>query len=281
MPSLIKEIARKTGLLWGYRLIFHTRREYLRKKDVERYKTTVNGGYFCIGCGKYWSGFKPLDPGFFGTLKKYGWRYEPDQFETLNYNNYTCYGCTMTDRSRLYAMYLADVISPKDPLSILDFAPSKPLSDFIRTFKNVKYRTSDLFMEAVDDKLDIQDLYKYEDERFDIFICSHILEHVNNDIKAMQELYRVTKKGGWGIAMVPIINTIEITHEDPGIKDEKLRMKYFGQSDHVRLYAKENFIERLKNAGFGVKLLDVSYFGREAFEKNGISLTSILYIAYK
>ncbi|MBK6634354.1 MAG: class I SAM-dependent methyltransferase [Chitinophagaceae bacterium] len=84
-------------------------------------------------------------------------------------------------------------------------------------------------MEGVDDKLDLQDLHLYKDHSFDVFVCSHILEHVDDDIKAMKELYRILKPGGWGIAMVPIIESVTETHEDPSIKEENLRLKYFGQ----------------------------------------------------
>ena len=136
-------------------------------------------------------------------------------------------------------------------------------------------------MEDVDDQLDLQDLHLYKDLSFDVFVCSHILEHVDDDIKAMKELYRILKPGGLGIAMVPIIESVIETKDDPSIKDENLRLKYFGQSNHVRLYAKLQFIQRLESVGFKVKLYGVDYFGEVLFEKSGITQKSVLYIVEK
>lgn len=277
MNSRIKSVLKKTPLLTIYR----TYQRLIGIKDARKYQVENDKGYYCIGCGKYWKKFKPFPKEWTDILVNDGWKYALDDAETLNQENYSCYGCGMTDRDRLYAIYLSKSIKQRGAVSIVEFAPTKALSDFLKSFENVTHRTSDLFMEGVDDKLDIQDLCKYEDESFDIFICSHILEHVDDDIKAMRELFRITKKGGLGIAMVPILEGFETTHEDPSIKDEKLRVKYFGQLDHVRQYAKNDFIARLEDVGFDVKLLDVSYFGQEVFEKNGISPKSVLYIVNK
>ncbi|MCA1590570.1 MAG: class I SAM-dependent methyltransferase, partial [Acidobacteria bacterium] len=119
----------------------------------------------------------------------------------------------MTDRDRLYALYLSKTIAEKGSVEIAEFAPTPALSRFLRSLPGVTLRTSDLYMPGVDDKLDLQDLDKYADESFDIFICSHMLEHVPDDIKAMRELFRITKRGGLGVAMVPIMKGVEATHE--------------------------------------------------------------------
>jgi predicted SAM-dependent methyltransferase len=146
---------------------------------------------------------------------------------------------------------------------------------------NVTHRTTDLFMNDVDDKLDVQDLHLYKDHSFDVFICSHILEHVTDDIKSMKELYRILNPGGFGITMVPILKPVAITQEDPSITAETLRLKYFGQTDHVRLYAKQDFVERLQSVGFKVKLYTVDDFGKELFKKSGITQKSVLYVVEK
>ena len=78
----------------------------------------------------------------------------------------------------------------------------------------------------------------YSEGQFDVFICSHVLEHIPDDRKAMQELYRILKPRGYGIAMVPINLKVEMTLEDPSLQIPS-RWKYFAQDDHVRMYAKE------------------------------------------
>ena len=273
----IKSVLKNTPLLTIYR----TYQRLIRNKEARKYQAENGGGYYCIGCGKYWKKFEPFPKEWMDILVENGWEHALVKAETLNFEKYSCYGCGMTDRDRLYAIYLSKIIKQSGAVSIVEFAPTKALSDFLNSFENVTHRTSDLFMREAADRLDIQNLYKYKDESFDIFICSHILEHVDDDIKAMRELFRIAKKGGFGIAMVPIIKGFEKTHEDPSIKDEKLRVKYFGQSDHVRQYAKKDFIARLESVGFDVKLLDVTHFGHEVFEKNGISPKSVLYIVNK
>jgi len=277
MFSQIKSLAKKTPVLTVYKRFL----SWSLRREGRRFETAAGEGYFCIGCGKSWKQFKPFPEGWSDELIKSGWKYSLDDAETLNYRNYWCYHCGMIDRDRLYAMYLSQIIAERGAVSIIEFAPSPPLSKFLKSMKQVTLRTSDLFMPDADDKLDIQDLRKYEDESFDIFICSHVLEHVDDDRKAMRELFRITKKGGFGIPMVPIVNGVTETHEDPSIKDKNLRMKYFGQDDHVRLYAKADFIERLESAGFRVELLDAAHFGPGVFEKHGISNKSVLYIAHK
>ena len=100
-------------------------------------------------------------------------------------------------------------------------------------------------------KMDIQDI-KLPDNTFDVILCSHVLEHVPDDRKAMQELYRVLKPDGWAIIQVPIDKRLKKTFEDDSINTEKLRKKYYGQEDHLRLYM--DYIKRLQEAGFKVKI---------------------------
>lgn len=101
-------------------------------------------------------------------------------------------------------------------------------------------------------KMDITDI-RYPDESFDIIICSHVLEHVPDDVKAMSEFHRVLKKNGWAILLVPIA-AMDKTYEDFSIVTEAGRLKAFGQSDHVRKYGKD-YIDRLRSAGFNVTVI--------------------------
>ena len=115
------------------------------------------------------------------------------------------------------------------------------------------YLTADLYDSNAMVKMDITDIH-YSDESFDIIICSHVLEHVEDDKKALKELFRVLKKNGWAIILVPI--TSDKTFEDLTIKTEEDRLKVFGQKDHVRRYGPD-YIERLYEAGFFVKITKV------------------------
>jgi predicted SAM-dependent methyltransferase len=107
------------------------------------------------------------------------------------------------------------------------------------------------------------------------------LEHLTDDIKAMKKLYRILSPAGFGITMVPILQPVTVARQYPSITDTKLKPQYFGQADHVRLYAKEQFIERLESVGFKVKLYAANDFAKELFQKTGISQKSVLYIVEK
>jgi SAM-dependent methyltransferase len=172
-------------------------------------------------------------------------------------------------------------IDKSKKLKLIDIAPSQLGRDYLKKLDFLNYRSADLMMEGVDDVVDITDMKIYEDNSVDIFVCSHVLEHIPDDIKAMQELYRILKPGGWGIAMVPINIVAEEILEDPKIVTIADRWKYYGQDDHVRFYNKKGFVSRLESVGFKVDQLGISHFGKDVFEKNGIHRRSVLYIVNK
>lgn len=240
--------------------------------------------YHCPVCDTDVGYFKPIDEEYLALLDKYEYNYSLFHDETFNMLKYSCPHCLVSDRDRLYAMYFqnwADKADKNRKYNLVDFAPSDQLTAFFTKFPFVNYRTADLYMEGVDDKVDITDMRIYDDNSKDIFICSHVLEHVDEDRKAMKELYRILKPGGWGIAMVPILTHSDHIIENIGITSEADRWRYYGQGDHVRYYNRAGFVERLQGAGFKVSLLGVDHFGAARFEKNGIHPRSILYIVEK
>lgn len=103
-------------------------------------------------------------------------------------------------------------------------------------------------------KADICDL-PFEDNSYDFILCNHVLEHISDDTKAMQELYRVLKKGGTAILQIPQDLEREKTFEDDSITDPKERAKIFGQYDHVRVYGRD-FFDKLREIGFSVEEVD-------------------------
>ncbi|HCR76978.1 MAG TPA: SAM-dependent methyltransferase, partial [Chryseobacterium sp.] len=105
--------------------------------------------------------------------------------------------------------------------------------------------------------------------------------HIEDDAKAMSELYRVLRPGGWGILQVPMKNSLEKTYEDFTIKDPKERQKHFGQYDHVRWYGMDYF-DRLKKAGFETDINFYSkQFTQEEIKKYGLRENEILPLVYK
>lgn len=253
----------------------------LRRELDKIYPDYIGDNFQCSVCQTNLAHFLPLPTYFFKELNEYQHVHSIFQAEMLNLESYLCPACQASDRDRLYALYFQRVMRGTDSKKLLDFAPSPAFQKFLKSNFQLDYRSADLFMPNVDDVVDITDMKQYDGESFDIFICSHVLEHVSDDRKAMRELYRVLRRGGWGIAVVPINLGLKEIHEDASITSEADRWKYFGQGDHLRMYSKQSFVERLEEAGFTVQQLGIDYFGAETFTKFGIQSRSVLYVAHK
>lgn len=159
------------------------------------------------------------------------------------------------ERHRLLWLYLKNETNFfKDNLKVLHFAPEQAFYKRFRNQKNIDYITTDLHSPLADIKADICDL-PFENDSYDVIFCNHVLEHIVDDTKAMQELYRIMKPGGWGIFQVPQDLNREFTFEDNSITDKDERAKIFGQYDHVRIYGKDYF-DKLRQIGFAVEEVD-------------------------
>jgi len=159
------------------------------------------------------------------------------------------------ERHRLLWLYLTnetDFFTSKK--KVLHMAPEQC---FLARFRklNHDYKTADLDSPIADVKADIINL-PFNDNSFDVIFCNHVLEHVQDDTKAMKELFRVMKKGGMGIFQVPQDLNRDVTFEDNSITDPKERAKIFGQYDHVRVYGRDYF-DKLRSIGFKVE--EVNY----------------------
>jgi len=137
---------------------------------------------------------------------------------------------------------------------VLHFAPEQCFLKQFKTLKNLDYTTTDLNSPLADVKADICNL-PFSDNEFDVILCNHVLEHIPDDTKAIQELYRVLKPGGMGIFQIPQDLSRETTFEDDSITDKKKRAKIFGQYDHVRVYGRDYF-DKLRSIGFKVEEVD-------------------------
>ncbi|WP_298365294.1 class I SAM-dependent methyltransferase [uncultured Lutibacter sp.] len=161
------------------------------------------------------------------------------------------------ERHRLLWLYLKEKTKFfSTPQKVLHIAPEQCFLKLFKKQKNLDYITADLYSPIADVKADICDL-PFEDNSFDVVFCNHVLEHIQDDKKAMNELYRVLKKGGFGIFQIPQDLNREETYEDFSIVSPEERALHFGQYDHVRVYGKDYF-DRLRNVGFTVDEVDYS-----------------------
>ncbi len=166
-------------------------------------------------------------------------------------NNVLAPGTLSLERHRLLWLYLKNetdfFTSTK---KVLHFAPEQAFYKRFRNQQNLDYTTTDLYSPLADVKADICNL-PFKNNTYDLILCNHVLEHIPDDTKAMQELYRVMKPGGMGIFQIPQDLSRETTFEDDSITDPKERARIFGQYDHVRVYGKDYF-DKLRSVGFRV-----------------------------
>ena len=187
------------------------------------------------------------------------------------------------ERHRLMWLFLRDnttFFTATKKLRVLHIAPEQCFLDIFRKQQNLNYITSDLESPIADVKADICDL-PFKENEFDIVFCNHVLEHISNDKKAMQELYRVLKPGGFGIFQIPQDLSKAITFEDNTITDRKERAKLFGQYDHVRVYGRDYF-DKLRSIGFKVDEVDYTKkITLDKIEKYCLMQNEILPVCYK
>jgi SAM-dependent methyltransferase len=163
-----------------------------------------------------------------------------------------CPRCQSNARERLVYRYLQDRTSIfNERVTVLHIAPEPHLRRRLREVPAIRYVTGDLAPRRVSLRLDIM-MLPFPDESFDLVICNHVLEHVIDDQAAMRELHRVLRPGCRAVLQVPIGRVLQDTVEDPTATSEAERIRLFGQRDHVRLYAADDYMRRLAKAGFRV-----------------------------
>ena len=215
----------------------------------------------------------PIDGKSFKSFLPYGYGNQR--------NNVLSPSSLSLERHRLLWLYLkneTNFFSAEN--KILHFAPEQAFYKRFKKMKNLEYVTTDLNSPLADVKADICKL-PFKDNEFDMILCNHVLEHIPDDTKAMEELYRVLKVGGMGIFQIPQDLNREKTFEDHSITDKKERAKIFGQYDHVRIYGRDYF-DKLRSIGF--KVDEVDYTSKlSAKDINGYCLAKgeIIPVCYK
>lgn len=217
--------------------------------------------YLCPVCGKK-----------FRKLLPYG---------NKGIDNRLCPNCLSLERHRLLWLFLqneTDFFTKK--IKLLHIAPEQPFLKRFSSMANIEYTTADLESPIADVKLDIQAM-PFGEAEFDVVFANHVLEHIPDEKKALTEVYRVLKPGGWAIMQVPLDVNREETYEDDSITDRTEREKHFGQYDHLRVHGLD-FAERLKTGGFTVEVIDlIKIIGKEKSDYYRLDFTEKVYVCKK
>lgn len=200
----------------------------------------------CPCCG--WHGFS-FDP--YGQL---AWRRDDAM----------CPWCRSLERHRLVNLLMRDELA-KGGFKTLHVAPELSLQKWLRSVSG-DYLSIDTNGTAMAN-MDLMAL-ELPDASRTLVWCSHVLEHVPDDRKAMAEMHRVLAPGGMAVIQVPV--DVPKTDEDPTITDPRERLRRFQQEDHVRLYGMD-VADRLKAAGFAVQVKRPQDFSRDLVKKHSLS----------
>ncbi|MBU2020423.1 MAG: methyltransferase domain-containing protein [Bacteroidetes bacterium] len=193
-----------------------------------------------------------------------------------------CPGDLTLERHRLMWLYLKghSIFFTAEKLNVLHIAPEQCFHGKFKIQKNLNYLTADLVSPIADMHFDLHQI-PLEDNRFDVVFCNHVMEHVDDPLQCMKELFRVMNHGAWAIMQVPQDFTREETFEDPSIVSEADREKHYWQKDHVRLFGKD-YPDYLRKAGFEVnEFLPTKELGKELVERYRLQPSEVLYIARK
>lgn len=243
-----------------------------------RYGKYKGSGFICNFCGSTYKKFVPEypTPDIAPVLK--------DNHVIAGYGeNVYCPHCGSKNRERLLKAIIQAHLQIQNK-KILHFSPEQHLYRFLKETATASVTTVDItpgFYRLIDTKTAYADATRlsFADSIFDIIIANHILEHIPDDLKALKEIFRVLTPGGVAILQVPYSPTIPQTLEDPAIDDPQQQAKRFGQKDHVRIYALNDYIRRLEGAGFRVHQLTPADLS--TFRIHAIQPEEIVFLGYK
>ncbi len=229
-------------------------------------------GYKCSLCGSD-EGFED-DESFFVEQRNHNFLYAIENFESTNIKKKICKCCKASDNERMIIAFLNRYICSKEKnIKVLQIERSDAIEKWAKNNKDkIVYESIELHEKS---EFDIQNI---KDNEYDIVVCSHVLERVYDDRMAMRELRRILKEDGVCLLLVPIPIGIVNTDEEIGLPEEK-NWKRFGQNDHVRLYSKIDFVNRLIESGFYVGEVDKAYIGENIYKENALCNDHVLYAA--
>jgi len=196
--------------------------------------------------------------------------------------NALCPNCLSLERHRLIWLYLTEKTNFfTAPLDVLHIAPEPCFMKRFEKQHGDKYITADIESPLAKVKMDIHQI-PFGENHFDVVLCNHVLEHVQDDIKAMSEIYRVLKPGGWAIMQVPFFSPVpDITFEDMSITHPREREKIFGQDDHVRKFGLD-YPARIERAGLKSEASSfASMLPDSTSQRLGLQKGEVLYIGHK
>ncbi len=196
--------------------------------------------------------------------------------------NVTCLSCKSSDRSRLLYLFLTLKHAPllNSSINLLHVASDTEFPSFFKRKKNISYFNGELDQELGDLEIDITNM-TFESNFFDLIICNHVIEQIEDELSATKELFRVLKKDGFAILQAPISRIRNETFEDLNFNTPKQFEDEYGQKDMRRMYG-QDYKKRLELAGFVMQESKPNDFlSMELITLYGINPCETIFIGYK
>ena len=148
---------------------------------------------------------------------------------------------------------------------LLHIAPEQSLMNYFRASYGTSkdYITADIESPLADQHFDVQNI-PLGANSVDVIICNHLLEHVEDDRRAMRELYRIMRPGGWGIMLVPEDREREHTYEDDSIRSAHDSLVNTTIAEYMAATTTQDYA-RLASMLIEATLHNVSRSGRSAY----------------
>lgn len=226
------------------------------------YRKYKGRGYTCNFCGAAYMKMVPEYPGY--DIEK---ALTTNQVIAAYGENVYCPDCGSRNAERLIKAVISSYL-PIHKKKVLHCAPERRLFEWMGQFSDVS---------AVDGSYAAN--LPFRNGAFDLVIANHIFESIPDDQKAMREIHRVLSRNGAAILQVHYSSFLPGTIEYPTLRDPQQQAALFGDKEHVRIYSLDDYVLRLIQTGFRVRVLTPSELA--PFRRYGIQETESVFLAYR
>ena len=236
-------------------------------KFLHFYRTTLLKGnnYFCPICKFKASKFLPYGQDH-DAIKKF-------KIIGMGYRiNALCPNCFSKDRERLVYLFLEKLLKQKVinfDSKIIHFSPESSLENNFFRKKFINYTTADIVIGKCDVDIDLQN-FEYKEKNFDLVICNHVLEHIEDDMIAIKNIYSILKPGGFALLQVPLSTLIDKDFKKNEFNTKKEKLNLYGQVDHVRIFSEKNYLKKIEQNGF-ILAIDEMFQEKKILPSHGLN----------